>query len=317
MNERPVSADVQRERGGNPIIKHVFTADPTAIVVNETVYLYTGHDEAPAGVHDYVMNDWLCFSSRDLRTWIDHGAPLRAADFTWSSSRAYASKMIEHDRKYFWFVSVGVDDGDAGGSAIGVAVAETPTGPFSDLLGRPLVSQSDLPPTSNSKANLDPTVLIVDGTPYLWWGNGTCRFAPLAGDLAGLAGDIETIDLPGFEEGANIHAANGWYYLSYGYGSPERVAYAMSRTVSGPWRFAGILNDVARNCETNRPCVLDFGGETFFLYHNGALPGGGSHRRSVCVDRLRYNRDGTMRKVDMTSEGVAAAAAAPRGSTNR
>ena len=85
---------------------------------------------------------------------------------------------------------------------------------------------------------------------------------------------------------------------------PERVAYAMSRSPDGPWKFAGLLNEIAGNCETNRPCIILVNQEWYFLYHNGALPGGDSHHRSVCIDRLQYNADGTMRPVVMTSKGV-------------
>jgi beta-xylosidase len=249
------------------------------------------------------MNDWLSFSSRDLATWTEHPTPLRATDFRWSSGRAYASKMVEHRGAFYWFVSVG--DATGSGSAIAIATSRSPTGPFADLLGRPLVAHQDLPPTDNEKANLDPTVLMAEDVPYLWWGNGTCYFAELRGDLGELASPITTIDLPEFEEGAHVHAANGWYYLCYGYGAPERVAYAMSRSIKGPWEFVGILNEIAGNSETNRPCIFEFEGQSYFAYHNGALPGGGSHRRSVCIDRLHYNSDGTMRRVVMTSEGVA------------
>jgi hypothetical protein len=69
---------------GNPVIRHKYTADPAAIVHNGTVYLYTGHDEPPDGVEDYVMKDWLCFSSNDLVQWKEHAVPLKATDFTWA-----------------------------------------------------------------------------------------------------------------------------------------------------------------------------------------------------------------------------------------
>ena len=286
---------------GNPIITHKYTADPSAIVHDGVAYLYTGHDEAPPGVHDYVMNEWLCFSSRDLATWTEHPVPLRAADFSWSSGRAYASKVVEHRGVFYWFVSVADSAGD---SAIGVAVSPSPIGPFDDLLGHPLVTQADLPETENSKANLDPTVIVAEGTPYLVWGNHTCYAARLGADLRSVARPITTIDLPAFEEGAHLHHRDGWYYLSYGYCMPERVAYAMSRSPEGPWKFAGLLNEVAGNCQTNRPCTLEFDGEWYFVYHNGVLPGGDSHHRSVCIDRLRYNGNGTMQRVIMSSEGI-------------
>lgn len=286
---------------GNPIITHKYTSDPTAIVHDGVVYVYTGHDEAPAGTHDYVMNEWLCFSSVDLITWTEHPVPLRALDFAWSSGRAYASKVVGHHDEFYWFVSVADAAGDA---AIAVATSTSPSGPFRDLLGRPLVAKADLPGTDNVKANLDPTVIVAGATAYLVWGNRTCYAAPLADDLRSLAGPITTIDLPDFEEGAHLHHRDGWYYLSYGSGMPERVAYAMSRNPDGPWGFVGLLNEIPANCATNRPCTLEFGDEWYFLYHNGALAGGGAHHRSVCIDPLRYNPDGTMRPITMTSRGV-------------
>ncbi|MFC7405463.1 family 43 glycosylhydrolase [Georgenia alba] len=302
MGTSPRDDQVQLPNG-NPIITHKYTSDPTAIVHDGVVYLYTGHDEAPAGGHDYVMNEWLCFSSRDLATWTEQPVPLRAADFAWSSGRAYASWMLPHRGAFYWFVSVADENGD---SAIGVAVSSSPSGPFEDHLGRPLVRKADLPPTDNPRANLDPSVIVVDDVPHLVWGNRTCYATTLTPDLRGLAGPITTIDLPEFEEGAHLHHRDGWYYLSYGYGMPERVAYATSRSPAGPWTFAGLLNEVPGNCATNRPCILQLEGDWYFLYHNGVLPGGDSHHRSVCLDRLDYDPDGTMRRVVMTSEGVTA-----------
>ena len=129
-----------------------------------------------------------------------------------------------------------------------------------------------LPPTNNDKANLDPTVLVDDdGQVHIFWGNKTCYYAKLKDDMISLDGEIRQVDLPGFEEGAHIHQRNGWYYLSYGYQMPEKVAYAMSRHIEGPWEFKGILNEVAGNCQTNRPCIIDFKGQSYFIYHNGAL----------------------------------------------
>lgn len=287
----------------NPIIQHTFTCDPTAIAVNDTVYLYTGHDEAPARVNEYVMNKWLAFSSADLVHWKEHGSPLKARDFSWARGDAYASKVIARAGKCYWFVSV--SHAHRKGKAIGVAVSPSPLGPFQDAIGAALITHDMLPIVKAEKANLDPTVLIDDdGQAYIFWGNGICYFAKLKNNLAELDSGITTIDLPGFEEGSHIHKRNGWYYLSYGYRMPEKVAYAMSRSIQGPWEFKGIINDLAFNCITNRPCIIDFKDQAYFLYHNGALPNGGSHRRSVCIDRLHYNDDGTIRKVLMTSEGV-------------
>lgn len=170
-----------------------------------------------------------------------------------------------------------------------------------DAIGKALITGDMIPSSDNPKANLDPSVLLDDdGTAYIFWGNGECYYAKLSSDLLSLDGNMKTVPLPEFEEGSHIHKRGDWYYLSYGYGMPERVAYAMSRSIHGPWEFKGILNELAENCETNRPCVIDFKGDSYFFYHNGVLPNGGSHRSSVCVDRLFYNMDGTIQTVIMT-----------------
>ena len=286
---------------GNPIVTEPYTSDPTVVVLGDTLHLYTGHDEAPPGVGQYVMRDWLGFSSTDLLTWQPHGPLLRVADFAWASTGAKGSAVVERDGRFFWYVAVGHASIDGG--AIGVAVADSPTGPFRDALGAALVT-NDVPYDTGDDHTIDPNVTVHDGRAYLFWGKERCFWAPLDDSMTALDGPITEIELPGFKEGAHVHERDGWFYLSYGYQYPQRVAYAMSRSPEGPWRFAGIVNEVPGNCATNRPAIVEFGGEWFFFYHNGVLPGGGSHRRSVCVDRLRYAPDGRMLRVHMTTEGL-------------
>ena len=287
----------------NPIIRHKFTADPTVIVHGDTVWLYTGHDELPPGNYEYRMNDWLCFSSKDLVHWQEHPAPLKATDFRWASGDAFASKMIRAHHRFYWFAAV--SHKTIPGKAIGLAVSDKPEGPFTDAIGSALITGDMLPVPAEEKINLDPTVLIEeDGSAFIFWGHQHCFYAALDKDLRSITSPVREISLPSFSEGAHIHYRAGWYYLSYGYGMPERVGYAMSRSVHGPWEFKGILNELAGNCETNRPAIIDFKGDSYFFYHNGALENGGSHRRSVCIDRLYYREDGTMQRVVMTSEGI-------------
>src|ERR1700754_123375 len=107
----------------NPIIRQKFTADPTAIVFNDTVYLYAGHDEASENQNAYVMNEWLCFSSANLTSWDEHPVPLRPTDFAWASGDAYASKIIFYKNRFYWFVTV---SNKAGKKAIGLAVSDVP-----------------------------------------------------------------------------------------------------------------------------------------------------------------------------------------------
>lgn len=140
-------------------------------------------------------------------------------------------------------------------------MADTPTGPFRDARGSALVTNDMTTATDSDMDDLDPTVLLdEDGQAYQFWGNGRCYYAKLSPDLLSLAGPIRPVELPGFSEGAHLHKRNGSYYLSYGYQMPEKVAYAMSRSIDSPWEFKDILNEIAGNCHTNRPAIVDFKG---------------------------------------------------------
>lgn len=283
---------------GNPIIRHKFTSDPAVIVHNDRVYLYTGHDEAPPGTESYVMNVWLCFSSEDMVHWTEHPIPLKAKDFGWAKGDAYASQVTHRNGRFYWYAAV--THASFKGGAIGVAVANSPTGPFTDARGSALITSD-----AATRSVIDPAVFVDDdGQAYLFWGKSKCHYTRLKENMIEPDGDAREIVLPGFVEGAHVHKRNGWYYLSYGFEFPEKVAYAMSRSIHGPWEPKGILNELAGNCQTNRPAIADFKGTPYFFYHNGGLKDGGSHRRSVCVDYLYYNSDDTMKRVIMTSEGV-------------
>ncbi len=286
---------------GNPIVTEQYTSDPAVLVNDGRVYLYTGHDEAPAGVEEYVMKDWLCFSSADLVNWQSHGSPLNIAEFEWARDGAKAGAVIERNGQFYWYVAVNHRVIDGG--AIGVAVADSPTGPFRDAIGAAVVT-NDVPFETDDDHTIDPSAIIHDGQAFLFWGKERCFSAKLDDAMTSLVGSVSEIELPGFKEGAHVHERDGWFYLSYGFQYPQRVAYARSRSLDGPWTFEGIVNEVAGNCATNRPAIIEFGGDWYFFYHNGVLPGGGSHRRSVCIDRLTYDEDGRINRVRMTSEGL-------------
>jgi beta-xylosidase len=289
---------------GNPIITNKYTADPAALVVNDSVYLYTGRDEAVPPKEGYVMNEWLCFSSSDLIHWTEHTVPLRVKDFFWAKADAWASQVIERNGKFYWYAAV--EHTTIPGKAIGVAVADNPAGPFKDAHGSALITNDMTKATNISWDDIDPTVFIDDNNQaYLFWGNTKCYYAKLKENMIELDGEIKTIDLPNYTEAPWIHKHNGWYYLSYAYQFPEKTAYAMSRSIEGPWEFKGILNELAGNCNTNHQAIISFKGKSYFIYHNGGIPTeGGSFRRSVCIDYLYYNKDGTIKRVIMTSEGV-------------
>jgi beta-xylosidase len=290
--------------GNNPIIKDKYTGDPAALVYNDKVYLYAGHDEAPNDFNFYKMNEWLVYSTTDMVHWQEHPVPLKVTDFTWATSDAWASQVIERNGKFYWYVTV--SHGSINGKAIGVGISDSPTGPFKDALGKALVTNDMTTQTKIDWDDIDPTVFIDnDGQAYLFWGNSVCHYAKLKANMTELDGPIQTISLPNYTEAPWIHKHNNWYYLSYAYQFPEKITYAMSKSINGPWEFKGILNELAGNSNTNHQAIIDFKGKSYFIYHNGATqPDGGSFRRSVCVDRLFYNKDGTMKRVIMTTEGI-------------
>jgi beta-xylosidase len=288
----------------NPIIKDKYTGDPAALVYKDKVYLYAGHDEAPNDFNFYKMNEWLVYSTSDMVHWQEHHVPLKVTDFAWAKSDAWAAQVIERNGKFYWYVTV--EHGTINGKAIGIAVSDSPTGPFKDALGKALITNDMTTQSTINWDDIDPTVMIDDdGQAYLFWGNSVCLYAKLKANMTELDGAIQTISLPNFTEAPWIHKHNNWYYLSYAYQFPEKIAYAMSKSINGPWEYKGILNELAGNSNTNHQAIIDFKGKSYFIYHNGSIqPNGGSFRRSVCVDRLYYNKDGTMKRVIMTTEGI-------------
>ena len=288
----------------NPIIKDKYTGDPAALVYKDKVYLYAGHDEAPNDFNFYKMNEWLVYSSSDMVNWQEHPVPLKVTDFAWAKSDAWAAQVIERNGKFYWYVTV--EHGTILGKSIGVAVSDSPTGPFKDALGKAIITNDMTTKTSISWDDIDPTVIIDnDGQAYLFWGNTVCYYAKLKANMVELDGPIQTVTLPNFTEAPWIHKKNDWYYLSYAYQFPEKIAYAMSKSINGPWEYKGILNEIAGNSNTNHQSIIAFKGKDYFIYHNGATqPNGGSFRRSVCIDRLYYNEDGTLKRVIMTTEGI-------------
>ncbi len=288
---------------GNPLFTHKFTADPAALVHDDVFYIYTGQDTGDGS--NYNMPNWLVFSSTDLETWYEHPIPLRNSDFKWATgNNAWAAQVIERDGKFFWYIST--EHATVRGKGIGVAVADSPVGPFKDARGSALIT-NDMTTrwTGISWDDIDPSVFIdSDGQAYLFWGNTQCYYARLKDNMIELDSEIMPVELPAFTEAPWIHKNGDWYYLSYATGFPEKIAYAMSKSIHGPWEYKGILNEIAGNSNTNHQAIVEFKGNWYFVYHNGGInPNGGSYRRSVCIDRLYHTADGTIKRIQMTSEG--------------
>ncbi|GAB3416118.1 glycoside hydrolase family 43 protein [Flindersiella endophytica] len=301
-------------RADNPIVQTIYTADPAPLEYGGRVYLYTGHDED--GSTWFTMREWRVWSSADMVNWTDHGSPLSVASFGWASSDAWAGQVIARNGKFYWYVPV--KNRASGAMAIGVAVSNSPTGPFTDALGHPLVENGEI----------DPTVFIDDdGQAYLYWGNPRLSYVKLNADMVSYSGGVSQIPLTTagfgtrtgnpsrptlFEEGPWVYKRNGLYYLVFAANCcPEFIGYSTAPGPLGPWTYRGTIMPTQGGSFTNHPGVIDYNGSSYFFYHNGALPGGGGFTRSVAVERFTYNADGGFPTITMTTAG-----APPAGTLN-
>ncbi|ONI92699.1 xylosidase [Saccharothrix sp. ALI-22-I] len=293
----------------NPIITSYYTADPAPLVVGNTMYIYAGRDEAATGNNNFVMREWRVLSSTDAATWTDHGARANIATFPWAGADAWASEVEPRNGKYYWYTSI--NGNGAGWMDIGVAVGDSPLGPFRDAKGGPLISDS----TPNSSGlNIDPTVFTDDdGQSYLYWGGyWGARAAKLKPNMIELDGPVVTpTGLSNFWEAPWMFKRNGLYYMMYAANDTSGCVtnsnyacqrYATATNPMGPWTHRGVVLDQVSST-TNHAGVVEFNGQWYIVYHNANAPGGGNFRRSVAVDLLQFNADGTMRKVTQTTSG--------------
>lgn len=251
----------QPQMSGNPLFAPLLTADPAALVYKDSLYVFTGHDE---GINSFVMNSWYIFSTADMVNWKNHGVKLRARDFSWSDGSAFAGHVVEYNGKFYWFCAVHhktIKGAGKEGFSIGVAVADHPLGPYKDAIGSALITDN----TPNSIVlNIDPFVMVENGTPYLYWGSwSACRYVKLKSDMITLDGPVQTVNVQNFFEAPWIHKRNNTYYLSYASGYPSTTAYSTGPSITGPWTYKGIINDLIKTpviSETNHQAIIEFKG---------------------------------------------------------
>ncbi len=303
-------------RAQNPIVQTWFTTDPAPMVAGDTLYVYTGHDED--GADFFWMQEWRIYSTTDMVNWRDHGSPLALESFRWADDRAWASQCIERDGKYFWYICA--HSRLSGGMAIGVAVGDSPTGPFRDALGKPLFE-------NGSWDHIDPTVFIDDdGQAWLMWGNPQCYYLKLNRDMISYEGELgklpmteEAFGAPlmnerdkdkkykdSYVEGPWLTKRNGTYQLLYAAGGvPEHISYSTAPSPTGPWTYAGEIMPLCDTKSFTNHCgVVDYKGHSYFFYHTGKLPRGGGFGRSVAIEEFTYNADGSFPTIMPTEEGV-------------
>lgn len=296
----------------NPVVQTCFTSDPAPMVYNGRVYMYTTHDSDNA-TNSYLIANWKCYSSKDMVNWTDHGVMLSPQSVTWSTARdADAIQVVFRNGKFYFYINTTASTG----VSIGVAVSNSPIGPFKDTLGKPLIPASQMTGCNATHGwrGLDPTVFIDDdGQAYLYWGNNVLYWVKLNADMISYSGSISCLPQndpafgPDYEEGPWFYKRNNLYYLIYPSTASESIHYSTSPGPTGPWTYKGLIMPVLQGAGasmTIHPGVCDYGGSSYFFYHNGALPGGGSYKRSVCIEKFTYNADGTIPKINGTTAGV-------------
>ena len=291
----------------NPIIRDQFTADPSARVFDGKVYLYPSHDilanENRGRVGWFCMEDYHVFSSANLTDWTDHGVIVSQNEVPWVKSNSYAmwapDCIYRNGKYYFYFPAPAKDTSYGRGFFIGVAVSDKPYGPFTPQ-----------PEPIKNVRGIDPNVFIdKDGQAYLYWAARNIYVAKLKENMLELASEPKVIEgLPdkGLKEGPYLFERNGIYYLTYPHvpDSTERLEYAIADNPLGPFKITGVIMDEKPGCWTNHQSIIEYKGQWYLFYHHNDLSPHFDKNRSVRIDSLFFNEDGTIRKVIPTLRGV-------------
>jgi hypothetical protein len=315
----------------NPVIRDQFTADPTARVFNNKVYVYPSHDiKPPQGQRQdwFCMADYHVFSSENLTEWTDHGMIVSQQTVPWGNPEGYsmwAPDCVYKNGKYYFYFPNAPKSGR--GFAIGVATASSPEGPFTCE-----------PEPIKGVMGIDPCVLIDDdGSAYIYWSGMGIRGAKLNANMKELDGELQEVKMPrregmpemppmkvggqqmeglpdGFKEGPFAFKRGDWYYLTFpwvrgdtvnGANPTETLAYSMSKSPLGPWDFKGIIMAEHDNhCWTNHHSIVEYRGQWYLFYHRNHFSPNDDKRRSVCIEKIGFNPDGTIQEVRQTMRGV-------------
>jgi hypothetical protein len=289
----------------NPIIRDQFSADPTARVFNGKVYLFPSHD-IPAP-ESFPRKDWFCmedyhvFSSSNLTEWTDHGVIVSQEKVEWvnpTSFSMWAPDCVERNGKYYFYFPANIKTGR--GFGVGVAIADKPEGPY--------IPQKE--PIANVRG-IDPCVFIdKDGQAYIYYSLNRIFAAKLKDNMIELASEPVVLgDLPtkGLVEGPFFFERNGKYYLTYPHveNKIERLEYAIADNPMGPFKVTGVIMDESpMGCWTNHHSIMQYNNQWYLFYHENDLSPKFDKNRSVRIDSLFFNEDGTILKVTPTFRGV-------------
>ncbi|ANY68653.1 alpha-N-arabinofuranosidase [Paenibacillus sp. BIHB 4019] len=314
-----------------PLVTHIFTADPSAHVFNGKIYIYPSHDLDHDGPDNdngdqYAMEDYHVLSLDNFEAAVvDHGEVLHLKDIGWASKQLWAPDAAYKNDKYYLFFPARDHEGIF---RIGVATSTTPAGKFTPE-----------PDYIAGSFSIDPAVFVDDdGKSYIYFGGlwggqlekwqtgifepdaagpnaGEAALGPraalLSEDMLSFQGDLQEISildengspiLAGDEdrryfEGPWVHKYNGWYYLSYSTGTTHKLVYAISRSPIGPYTFQGTILSPVIGWTTHHS-IVQFEDKWYLFYHDSSLSEGVNHKRCVKFTELHYNDDGTIQMID-------------------
>lgn len=318
-----------------PLVSHIFTADPSARVFDGKLYIYPSHDLPHNGEDndngdEYAMEDYhvLSMDSADAEC-VDNGEALHMKDVPWVDKQMWAPDAIEKDGKYYLVFPARDKEGLF---RLGVAVSDSPTGPFTAE-----------PNYIEGSYSIDPGLLKDDdGRIYVYYGGlwggqldkwRTGEFDPNAGDLEGTLDKNDVAQGPMFAEfsadmksfvskpknliiydengeplkvgdeerrffeSSWVHKYNGKYYLSYSTGTTHYIVYATADAPDGPFTYQGRILEPVLGWTTHQS-IVEYEGKWYLFYHDCELSNGVNHRRNVKFTELTYNPDGSIVTID-------------------
>ncbi len=286
----------------NPLINDQFTADPSARVFGDKVYVYPSHD-LDCGTDWFCMKDYHVFSSKNLVDWTDHGVIVSQDEVDWVDPNAnamWAPDAYKRDGTYyFYFPAIGDSSKGYNGRKIGVATAESPEGPYNPQ-----------PEPIENVDGIDPNVFVDDdGQAYLYWSGEEIYVAKLKDNMVELASEpkvIENLPDEGLKEGPYMVKRKNKYYLTYPHveHERERLEYAMADSPMGPFEVKGVIMDQWEDCWTNHHSIIEYEDQWYLFYHHNDYSPNFDKNRSIRADSLSFNADGTIQEVEPTLRGV-------------
>lgn len=290
-----------------PVASHRYLADPGAIVHNGRVYVYCSNDNEN-GDDGYDMSSIVCVSSSDLKNWTDHGVVFDVPEDASWTNLSWAPSPAYRDGKFYLYYG-------NGGSAIGVAEADNPLGPFTDPIDGPL-ADSNTPGVQPFDGWLfDPMTFIDDdGQAYMYFGgNGedNLRVVRLNDDMISIDGEAEQFTVPDFFEAAWLHKQDGTYYFSYS-SDPDagmQIEYMTSDDPMSGFTYQGVISpQPPNNNNNNHQAIFQMNGQWYQMYHNRIVAeqngDGTAYHRNLGIDAFDHREDGSIIEMDHTVDAI-------------